>query len=133
MIWPNSPTLASSCACRWTLCQRHNTSRLSNGIPIIEGELRTREGVTQVGVPTETSFLDMLEITAPGVTSATIADTVYPNGLIPGQSATILLDGINPADLFSFDTTLPAGSGANMWRRLRMDQSRQRRFPHTLR
>lgn len=88
-------------------------SRLSNGVPIIEGELRTREGLTQVGIPTETTFLDMLETTAPGVTLATIADTVYANGLVPGQSATINVISIDAAHVFSFNVTKQAGSGAN--------------------
>lgn len=88
-------------------------NRLSNAIPIIEGELRTREGLTLVGVPTEVTFLDSLEIVNPGDATAPIANTVYPHGLVNGQTATIDILGINAADVYTFDTTNTAGSGAN--------------------
>ena len=88
-------------------------SRLSNGVPIIEGELRTREGLTQVGVPTEVTFVSSLQTVNPGDATAPLANTIYPHGLVPGQAATIDVTAPGAGNGTFFDTTKTAGSGAN--------------------
>lgn len=87
-------------------------SRMSNGIPVIEGELRTREGLTQVGVPTEFTFVSSIETVNPGDATAPLANTIYPHGLVPGQLATIDVTALSGNGVF-YDVTQAAGSGAN--------------------
>lgn len=89
-------------------------NRLTNALPLIEGELRTRDGLTLVGYPTEVSFVSSLQTVNPGDATAPLANTINPHGLVNGQLAT--LDVTAPAtsaNRFAFDVTNTAGAGAN--------------------
>lgn len=89
-------------------------SRLTNCLPLIEGELRTRDGLTLVGYPTEVSFVSSLQTVNPGDATAPLANTIYPHGLVNGQQATIAVTAPGSgANQFAFDVTNTAGAGAN--------------------
>lgn len=64
-------------------------SRLTNCEPVIEGEIITRDGMTSLGSPVESSFIYLF--TGSG-TTFDHARTVYPSGVYIGQS--VLLDVI---------------------------------------
>lgn len=88
--------------------------RLTNALPIIEGELRTRDGLTLIGYPTEVSFVTSLQTVNPGDATAPLANTVYPHGLVNGQQATIVVTApASSAVQNAFDVTNTAGAGAN--------------------
>lgn len=73
-------------------------SRLTNAIPIIEGEIRTREGLTLVQLIVQNAAVSTLERLNTGVTNATIADTIYPHGYYAGINVAITVIANNTGD-----------------------------------
>lgn len=76
--------------------------RLTNAIPVIEGEISTRDGMTLQGSPAFISFICNL-VCATGSTLATGAITPFPHGLIANQQVTITVS-------YSLGINIPAGS-----------------------
>lgn len=70
------------------LVPRTQYSRLTNAIPVIEGQLITRDGMTLIGSPAAVSFIYLISAANLAFT-ATIANTVYPHGLFAGEAATL--------------------------------------------
>jgi hypothetical protein len=69
--------------------------RLTNCLPVIEGELRTRDGMTLIGNVTKVAFLWQF----PGAAFfASIANTQNANGFIPGDAITIIILAVDPAN-----------------------------------
>ena len=63
-------------------------SRLSNALPVIEGEIRTREGMTLVAQPVATAFIYAMAGLF-STNSAILAHTVSPHGYRVGDTVTI--------------------------------------------
>lgn len=61
-------------------------SRMTNLLPVIEGEILARDGMTSLGSPVTTSFVWQVSGVAGNLNQAA---TVYPHGLSNGQSVTL--------------------------------------------
>lgn len=67
-------------------------SRLTNLLPVIEGEIVARDGMTSLGAVTTTSFVYLLS----GLSGLNTAATVYPHGLVNSVSATLIVIFMGP-------------------------------------
>ncbi len=74
-------------------------SRFTNALPIIEGQLRTRDGLTLVGSPAEVVFINTIATIA-SPTAVTI-NTIYPHGAVVGQIVIVNILYIDPTDAHS--------------------------------
>lgn len=88
-------------------------SILTNCLPVIEGELRTREGLTEIAVLTNVVAVSVLSRASTGDTLATIATTVYPHGFTAGDSVTIVViadshTNLNQIVLGTYNVTIVA-------------------------
>ena len=100
-------------------------SRLTNALPIIEGELRTRDGLTLIGTPIRTAYIWKISPTS-------VAFSVYPHGFYFGQqltfnliyndptqssalvtgSYTVTINGFLTPYTFAFTPNIPVASGS---------------------
>lgn len=74
-------------------------SRLTNAIPIIEGELRTRDGLILIGIPTEISFAYQLARDNVGVTTVTTISTPYACGYRIGDVVGVNVIALSAGEL----------------------------------
>lgn len=72
--------------------------RLTNCIPTIEGEIRTREGLVLISLVVQSAALSMLERPDTSTLNASIADTIYPHGYIPGDTVVIIVTDTSAGD-----------------------------------
>lgn len=76
------------------LVPRTQYSRLTNAIPVIEGQLITRDGMTLIGSPVTVSFIATLTSLVSNFVAQ--ANTIYPHGLYIGGLVTINVIYSNP-------------------------------------
>lgn len=79
-------------------------SELYNALPVIEGELRTREGTTEVAAVYSVAAISVLGTT--NSTTATLATTIYPHGFSSGDAVSITVMGNDPMGA----NTIPIGT-----------------------
>lgn len=72
--------------------------RLTNALPVIEGELRTREGLTLIGNVTQVAFIQSLFTQSLVLTHVVGANTTYPHGFVPGDTVVINIIAIAPGE-----------------------------------
>jgi len=71
-------------------------SRLTNALPVIEGEIRTRDGLTLIKDVFTQAAIATLSRANIGTLLATTATTIYPHGYVVGQGVTIVVVGNDP-------------------------------------
>lgn len=74
-------------------------SQLTNVLPVIEGELRTRSGLTLVATLTTVAAVSVLSRATSGDAEASIATTIYPHGFSIGDSLTLVVLANSPTNL----------------------------------
>jgi hypothetical protein len=74
-------------------------SRLTNALPLIEGEIRTRDGLTLIEDLFKDAAVASLDRVSLVATLATIANTIYPHGYIVGEAVTIVVYANSPTAL----------------------------------
>lgn len=73
--------------------------KLTNALPIIEGEIRTRDGLTLVQEVFTVAAIATLARPTNVSPNATIVNTIYPHGYVAGQTVTITVIANDPLGL----------------------------------
>ena len=76
-------------------------SRLTNALPVIEGELRTRNGLTFIANVTEVAFIQSLFTQSLVLVHVVGANTTYAHGFFVGDTVVIDIAAIAPGELSS--------------------------------
>ena len=71
-------------------------SKLTNALPLIEGEIRTRDGMMIISRLYQIAAVSVLSRVDTTVSVASIATTIYPNGYSVGGVVTIIVTGSSP-------------------------------------
>jgi len=71
-------------------------SRLTNALPVIEGQMQTRDGLVLVNNIYNVAAVATLGRPNTISANATIATTIYPHGFVVGQSVSINVFGLDP-------------------------------------
>src|SRR5574337_2030790 len=72
-------------------------SQLTNAAPLIEGELRTREGLLLVQKVFDVACIATLGRPTTGSSNATIANTIYAHGFLAGSTVQVIVTASDPS------------------------------------